>query len=330
MRIMNEIIIYKTPDQRTEIEVRFEDETVWLSQVQIATLFKQTKQNISLHINNCYKEGELVKKATVKESLTVQKEGKRTVNRKLEYYNLDVIISVGYRVKSKRGTQFRQWATQRLKDYLVKGYSINQKRLLESQNNLRELNKAISLLGNVAETQSLTGEEVNGLLKVLHNYAHALNVLDQYDHQTLQIPESTSQELSRITYTEAVKAIQNLKEKFGGSKLFGKEKDSSFKSSLEAIYQTFDGKELYPSVEEKAAHLLYFVIKNHSFTDGNKRIGAFLFVWFLENNKLLFDGDKKLIDDNTLVALTLMVAASKPDDKNMMIKVIVNLLNNRI
>lgn len=327
--MMNEVEIYKTPDNQTEVEVQFDGETVWLTQVQMATLFKQTKQNISLHINNCYKEAELQKKSTVKESLTVQKEGKRTVTRKLEFYNLDVIISVGYRVKSKQGTQFRQWATRRLKDYLVKGYAINEKRLAEAENRFTELKQAIHLFDKVAQTKAISGSEAQGLLKVLSDFTSALDILDKYDHQTLKIQKSKSKEVFHISYKEAIKAIQGLKNKFGGSTLFGKEKDKSFKGSLAGIYQTFDGKDLYPSVEEKAAHLLYFVVKNHSFTDGNKRIAAFLFVWFLDRNSLLYHQGKKVIDDNALVALTLMIAESNPDDRNMMIKVIVNLINNR-
>jgi prophage maintenance system killer protein len=326
---MNEIEIYKTSDNKTEIEVRFDGDTVWLNQMQMAALFNQTKQNISLHITNCYKEKELQKTSTVKESLTVQKEGKRTVNRKIEFYNLDVIISVGYRVKSKQGTQFRQWATQRLKDYLVKGYSINQKRLEEAESRFKDLKQAISLMDDIAKTKNISGSEAQGLLKVLNDYTVALDILDKYDHQTLKIKQSKSKETFHINYKEAKKAIEGLKNKFGGSALFGNEKDKSFRGSLDGIYQTFDGKDLYPSVEEKASHLLYFVVKNHSFSDGNKRIAAFLFVWFLERNNILYYEGRKVIDDNALVALTLMIAASKPDDKDMMVKVIVNLINNK-
>ena len=326
---MNEIEIYKSPDKKTEIAVQFDGETVWLSQLQMATLFKQTKQNISLHINNCYKEGELQKKATVKESLTVQKEGKRSVNRKVEYYNLDVIISVGYRVKSKQGTQFRQWATQRLKDYLVKGYAINEKRLQETENKFQELKQAIALIEDVSKSKKISSSEAKGLLKVLSDYSFALDILDKYDHQTLKIKKTGNKEVFKISYAEAKKAIESLKTKFGGSELFGNEKDKSFKGSLQGIYQTFDSKELYPHIEEKAANLLYFVVKNHSFSDGNKRIAAFLFVWFLERNNLLYHNNKKVIDDNALVALTLMIAESKSDDKDMMVKVIINLINNK-
>jgi len=251
------------------------------------------------------------------------------VERKQLFYNLDAILSVGYRINSRRGTQFRQWATQRLKDYLVKGYAINEKRLREAEHRFTELKQAIRLFNKVAHAKEISGSEAQGLLKVLGDYTSALDILDKYDHQTLKIKKSKSKEVFRINYKEAIKAIEGLKNKFGGSDLFGKEKDKSFSGSLNGIYQTFDGKDLYPSVEEKAAHLLYFVVKNHSFTDGNKRIAAFLFVWFLERNNLLYHQGKKVIDDNALVALTLMMAESNPNDMNMMIKVIVNLINNK-
>jgi prophage maintenance system killer protein len=322
----NQIEIFKTLDNQTEIKVHFENETVWLSQGQMATLFMQTKQNISLHINNCFKEKELVQDAVVKEYLTTASDGKKY---RTKYYNLDVIISVGYRVKSKQGTQFRQWATQRLKDYLVQGYAINEKRLKETENKFQELKQAVQLLEKVVNAKEITGDEAQGLLKVLSDYAFALDILDKYDHQTLKITNTDSDEVFKISYQEAMKAIAGLKTKFGGSHLFGNEKDESFKSSLETIYQTFDSIDLYPSVQEKAGHLLYFVTKNHSFTDGNKRIAAFLFVWFLERNKLLYHEGRKIIDDNALVALTLMIAQSKSDDKNMMVKVIINLINNK-
>lgn len=325
----NQIEIFKTKDNQTEIQVLFDQDTVWLSQIQMASLFGQTKQNISLHINNCFKEGELERISTVKESLTVQTEGNREIKRKIDYYNLDVIISVGYRVKSKQGTQFRQWATLRLKDYLIKGYAINEKRLKETENKFQELKQAVSLLDNIVKTKIVTGDEAQGLLKVLSDYAFALDILDQYDHQTLKIAATDTKEVFKISYPEAKKAVEGLKTKFGGSNLFGNEKDESFKSSLATIYQTFDGIDLYPSVQEKAGHLLYFVTKNHSFSDGNKRIAAFLFVWFLERNALLYYEGRKIIDDNALVALTLMIAESKSDDKDMMVKVIINLINNK-
>jgi len=329
MTMANEIEIYIAADDRTKIEVRFHGDTVWLNQYQLAELFKTDRTSILKHIKNIYATKELDEESTCAKIAQVRREGKRQVKREVLHYNLDAIISVGYRVNSKRGTQFRQWATQRLKDYLVKGYAINEKRLEETQQRFAELKQAVGLLEKVAKNKDLSGSETQGLLKVLSDFSAALDILDRYDHQQLKIGKSKTKESFRISYKEATKAIKSLKEKFGGSVLFGKEKDESFKSSLSAIYQTFDRKEVYATIEEKAAHLLYFVVKNHSFTDGNKRIAAFLFVWFLERNNLLYFGGKKVIDDNALVALTLMVAESNPDDKDMMIKVIVNLINNK-
>ncbi len=322
------MLIYQTQDGQTSIDVKLEDDTIWLTQVQMVELFQQTKQNISLHINNIYKEEELEKTATIKESLITRAEGTRQVTKQTNFYSLDVVISVGYRVKSRRGTQFRIWANKVLKDYLVQGYALNEQRLKEQSEQLASLKNTIRLLGNVMESQPLQADEATGLLRVLTDYAYALDVLDKYDHQQLAIAETTTNAIFQITYSTAMDAIHGLKEKFGGSSLFGNEKDDSFRSSLTTIYQTFDGKELYPSIEEKAAHLLYFVIKNHSFSDGNKRIAAFLFIWFMEKNNLLYkpDGSKR-IADNALVALTLMIAESKADEMEMMIKVVVNLIN---
>ena len=325
----NQIEIYQLNKDQIEINVQFEKETVWLSQKLMSDLFVKDSDTIGLHLRNIYEEGELEENSTTEFFSVVQIEGKRQVNRKIKHYNLDAIISVGYRVNSKRGTQFRQWATQRLKDYLVQGYAINEKRLKETENKFQELKQAVKLLESIVQTKEITGDEAQGLLKVLSDYAFALDILDQYDHQTLKIAETDTDEVYKISYSEAIKAIVGLKTKFGGSNLFGNEKDDSFKSSLATIYQTYDGIDLYPSVQEKAGHLLYFVTKNHSFSDGNKRIAAFLFVWFLERNALLYYEGKKVIDDNALVALTLMIAESKPDDKDMMVKVIINLINNR-
>lgn len=323
---MKEILIYKTPDKKTEVEVQFDGNTVWLSQMQMAQLFNQTKQNISLHITNCFKEKELSKKSTVKESLTVQKEGKRTVTRKIEHYNLDVIISVGYRVKSIRGTQFRQWATQRLKDYLVQGYAVNQKRL-------DQLQQTIQLIAQGGKAETLHLAEAKGLLAILGSYTKSFVLLNQYDSHSLK-PGKLSEHITyEIQYDEAKAAISELKKQLMAknetSGLFGKEKDEGFKSSLQSIVQTFGGSYLYPSIEEQAAHLLYFVIKNHSFNDGNKRIGAFLFVWFLEKNKHRFKPTGELkINDNGLTAIALLVAQSKPEEKELMIQLIVNLISN--
>ena len=287
---------------------------------------------ISQHVSNIFKEDELEKRSTVGNFATVQTEGSRSVERSIEFYNLDVIISVGYRVKSKRGTQFRIWASQVLKDHLIKGYSINEKRLREQNIRLAELQKTVDLMGRVIRGRELDKTEAAGLLNVITDYSYALSLLDQYDHQELKIHKTTRKKEFVITYEEARKAIDTLGEqsrkKGHPSGLFGKEKDKSFKGSLGAIYQTFDRKEVYPSVEEKASHLLYFVVKNHSFVDGNKRIGAFLFVWFLDINGILYTRDgKKRIGDNALVALTLMIAESRPKDKDSIIKVIINLIN---
>lgn len=325
----HQIEIYKSANNAIELQVSLDNDTVWLNRHQLAMLFDRDIKTIGKHINTIFEEQELDANSTVAKFATVQIEGDRKIKREIEHYNLDVIISVGYRVKSKQGTQFRQWATQRLKDYLVKGYTINQKRLEEAENKFQELKQAVKLLESVVNAKEITGDEAQGLLKILSDYAFALDILDQYDHQTLKISETEDKEIFKISYPEAIKAIEGLKTKFGGSNLFGNEKDDSFKSSLATIYQTFDGIDLYPSVQEKAGHLLYFVTKNHSFSDGNKRIAAFLFVWFLERNALLYHEGKKVIDDNALVALTLMIAESKPDDKDMMVKVIINLINNK-
>jgi len=326
----DQILIYQDPNGETTIDVKLEHETVWLTQAQIVDLFQSSKGNISEHVKYIYNSNELSKEATVRKFRTVRQEGKRAVSRELEHYNLDMIISIGYRVNSIRGTQFRIWANKVLREYLVKGYAIDKKRFQEQSRQLDELKQTVKLLGNVMETQNLNTDEATGLLKVITDYTYALDVLDQYDHQVLQIESTTPDNLFEITYPSAMEAIKGLRDKFGGSQLFGNEKDESFQGSLAAIYQTFGGQYLYPSVEEKAANLLYFVIKNHSFSDGNKRIAAFLFVWFLEKNRILYHSDgSKRIADNALVALTLMIAESKPDEKDIMIKVVVNLVNHR-
>ena len=324
MEHAGEIVMYQTADGKTSIDVKLENETVWLSQGQIAELFDRDRTVITKHINNLFKENELDEESNV-QNLHIANS-----DRPVKYYNLDVIISVGYRVKSPRGTQFRIWANKVLKDYLLKGYAINERRLKEHSQQLEELKQAVKLLGNVVGNHELTSDEATGLIKVVTDYTYALDVLDQYDHQVLEIHDTTDAELYTITYNEAMLAIKGLRDKFGGSSLFGNEKDESFQGSLAAIYQTFDGHYVYPSVEEKAANLLYFIIKNHSFSDGNKRIAAFLFVWFLEKNHILYrlDGSKR-IADNALVAITLMIAESKPEEKDMMTKVVVSLINGK-
>lgn len=321
----SDILIYQLEDGKTEINVQLDNETVWLNLNQIVDLFGRDKSVISRHINNIFKEKELQKDSVVAKNATTASDGKTY---QVDYYNLDVIISVGYRIKSKRGTQFRIWANQIIKEYLIKGYSINEKRLAQHNEQLKELQESVKILGNVLNYQVLTNDESIGLLKIISDYAYALDILDQYDYQRLEIKNTTEKETYQLTYEEAIKQIQTAKRAHGNSDLFGHEKDESFKSSISTIYQTFDGQELYPSVEEKASNLLYFITKNHSFSDGNKRIAAFLFLYFLERNGILFDKNgNKRIADNTLVALTLMIAVSRPDEKDTMTKVIVNLIN---
>lgn len=322
-----EIIIYQTSDGQTELDVRLEGDTVWLSQAQLAQLLQVRPQNITMHIRNVYKEGELERSATCKNFLQIQNEGGRLITRNMKFYNLDVIISVGYRVKSLRGTQFRIWANRVLKEYLIKGYAINRN---AKQEQLDELKRTISVMSNVLAAKSVTKDEAVGLLKVISDYAYGLDTLDRYDYQQLEIADTTPEERFRATYDNAMQALQMLKEQFGASELFAREKDSSFRSTMGAIYQTFGGKDLYPSVEEKAANLLYLTVKNHSFSDGNKRIAAFLFLWFMEKNGILYREDgSRLIDNNTLVALTLMIAESRTEEKDVMTKVVVNLINKR-
>ena len=328
MDLNNQIIIYQTEDGQTQVDVRLENETVWLTQAQMAELFEKTPQNITMHSGNAYKEGELEKESTCKEYLQVQQEGKRKVSRMVKYYDLDVIISVGYRVKSKRGTAFRIWARKVIKEYLVKGYVVNERIRKEQLGELRQLVQVASrAISNQEVPQTVESQD---LLNVVVDYTYALDTLDNYDYERLTIDKTTKQEKFHATYDNAMEEINRLRDKFGGSALFGNEKDGSFKSSIGQIYQTFGGNELYPSVEEKAAMLLYLVTKNHSFSDGNKRIAATLFLWFLNNNGILYreDGSKRLAD-NTLVALTLMIAESKTEEKDVMVKVVVNLINQK-
>ena len=324
----NKIIIYQTEDGQTQIDVRLENDTVWLTQAQMVELFQTTKQNVSLHVSNVFKEGELEQESTVKEYLTVQQEGRRAVSRQVKYYNLDVIISVGYRVKSKRGTAFRIWARRVLKDYLIKGYAVNERIRKEQIGELRQL---VGIIGRAIQNKQIEPNEENqALFDIVVDYTYALDTLDNYDYERLSISKTTQEDKFHATYENAMQAINALREKFGGSTLFGNEKDDSFKSSIGQIYQTFGGEELYPSVEEKAAMLLYLVTKNHSFSDGNKRIAATLFLWFLNNNRILYRADgSKRIADNTLVALTLMIAESRTEEKDVMVKVVVNLINQQ-
>ena len=318
----NKIVIYQTDDGQTQIDVCLENETVWLNTNQMSVLFGREESNIRRHIINVFKEGELVKENNV-HFLHVN-----GVKKPVPFYTLDVIISVGYRVKSQRGVRFRQWANKILKDYLVKGYAVNQRIHKEQIGELRQL---VGMLGRTIQNQPvLSTDETNALFEVVTDYTYALDTLDNYDYERLTIDKTTQEDKFHATYENAMQAINGLREKFGGSTLFGNEKDESFKSSIGQIYQTFGGKELYPSVEEKAAMLLYLVTKNHSFSDGTKRTAATLFLWFLNNNHILYrpDGSKR-IADNTLVALTLMIAESRTEEKDVMVKVVVNLINQQ-
>lgn len=316
----NSIEIYRSHDGSVQLNVKLENETVWLSVKQMTLLFDREESNIRRHIINIFREGELDKESNV-HFLHVPNSDKP-----VPFYNLDVIISVGYRVKSVQGTRFRQWANSVLKQYLIKGYVINQQIKLDRYNELKDVVRLMARAIGIQE--KVTNDEYGGLFNVISDYVYALDTLDHYDYQSLSIQQTTKEEPFRATYDNAMEAINALKDKFGGSQWFANEKDDSFKSSIGQIYQTFGGEELYPSVEEKAAMLLYLVVKNHSFSDGNKRIAAMLFLWFLNNNHVLYaeDGHKR-IADNTLVALTLMIAESRTEEKDVMVKVVVNLIN---
>ena len=320
----DKIIIYQSEDGKTQLDVKLEHETVWLTQKQIAELFGTKRPAITKHLKNIYASEELTEESTCSILEHMGNDGRQSYNTK--YYNLDAILSVGYRVNSKNATRFRQWANSVLKQYLVKGYAINEN---IRKHQIAELRQLIQVLSRAIQQQpAKTTDESNALFDVVVDYTYALDTLDNYDYQRLHIAKTTKEEPFHATYENAMHEIDMLRQKFGGSVLFGNEKDKSFKSSIGQIYQTFDGTELYPSVEEKAAMLLYLVTKNHSFSDGNKRIAATLFLWFMNNNAILYrpDGTKR-IADNTLVALTLMIAESKTEEKDIMVKVVVNLIN---
>lgn len=320
MELNDKIVIYRTADGQTSIDVKLEDETVWLSANQMANLFDRDEKTIRKHINNVFSEGELEKENNTH---FLRVDG---VKQPVAFYSLDVIISVGYRVKSQRGIQFRIWANKVLKEYLVNGYVVNK---VLTEQRYTELKQLVTVLGRTVKTQeALTSEDALNLVEVVSDYAYALDTLDRYDYQQLAVEQTTNDVKFHATYEGAMQAIEELKEKFGGSQWFAHEKDDSFKSSIGQIYQTFGGQDLYPSVEEKAAMLLYLVTKNHSFSDGNKRIAATLFLWFMAGNGILYNPDgSKRIADNTLVALTLMIAESRTEEKDIMVKVVVNLIN---
>ncbi len=318
-----EVVLYQDPDGQVRLDVRLERETLWLNLNQIAALFERDKSVISRHLRNIYAEGELDKKATVAFFATVQKEGSREVVRQVEYYNLDAIISVGYRVNSRRGTQFRIWATQVIKDHILKGYTVNERRLAQ-------LRQTIRLIADVSHRRSLAGDEAAALLDLLRDYSFALNLLDDYDHGRLQPPKGAVREAQPMTPEEARRLIAALRERWQAGPLFGQEKDAGLESALAAVFQTVLGRDAYPTIEDKAAHLLYFLVKNHPFTDGNKRIGAALFLWFLEKNHALYGANgERRISEEALVALTLLMAESEPRDREAIIQTTALLLHGR-
>ena len=324
----NKVAIYRSADGETQLSVEIDKDTVWLNANQMAELFGRDSKTIRKHINNAIRE-ELAGEVVVAKFATTTQHGAmegKNQTHDVNFYNLDVIISVGYRVKSKNGVDFRRWANKVLKEYLVKGYAVNKS---ISEQHYTELKQLVAVLSRTIRTQeTLSSEDAVNLVEVISDYTYALDTLDKYDYQELAIEQTTNEEKFHATYEGAIQAIDELKEKFGGSKWFANEKDDSFKSSIGQIYQTFGGEELYPSVEEKAAMLLYLVVKNHSFSDGNKRIAAMLFLWFLDRNGILYSSNGgKRIADNTLVALTLMIAESRTEEKDVMVKVVVNLIN---
>ena len=322
-----DILLYQSPDGQIRLDVQLDHDTVWLTQAQMSELFGRDRSVITKHLRNIFQSGELEEKSNVQKMHTA------SADRPTSLYSLDVVISVGYRVNSVQGTRFRQWATTVLREYLVQGYALNEKRLRESARQLADLKRLVQLQAEVASSQELTADQSDALLRILGDYARALDVLDQYDHQRLHVARESVAPAEaagfELTVENARQAIDALRAQFGGSELFGREKDQSFESSVRTIYQSFGGQDMYPSVEEKAANLLYFVVKNHSFSDGNKRIAAFLFAYFLDRNQCLYrpDGARRLAD-NALVALTLLIAESKPEDKDTMATLVVNLINS--
>ena len=323
-----EMVIYLTKDKKVQLEVKLEKETVWLSQKQMADLFTRDIRTVNEHILNIFKERELKRDATIRKSRIVQFEGQRQVTRDIDLYNLDVIISVGYRIKSQNGTRFRIWATNVLKRYLIDGYALDEKRLKEQTLKLRALQRAVKFIVSMKDRKQLEYQEAIGLLEVISDYSYALELLDDYDYQRLKVSHTSKEEKFILSYEAALKVVEKLRGKFGGTDLFGVARDKSFESSISSIYQTFSGKDLYPSIEQKAANLLYFIVKNHSFVDGNKRIAASIFLWFLDKNCILYKADgSKRIADNALVALTLMIAESKPSEREVIVTLAVNLIN---
>jgi death-on-curing family protein len=317
-----EIVLYQDPDGTVQVDVRLEEGTLWLSQKQMALVFDKDSDTVGLHLGNIFKEGELEEAATTEESSVVQTEGTRQVRRRIRFYNLDAIISVGYRVNSKRGTQFRIWATGILRDHIVQGYTVNQARL-------KELSQTVRLISDIANRGDLSGDEAKALLGVVGDYNRALDLLDDYDHQRVSRPPAEGRVTHVVTYEEGLRIVDQLRKRFGESDVFGVEKDKGLDSALGAIMQTAGGEEVYPGLAEKAAHLLYFLVKNHAFVDGNKRIAAALFLWFLERNGALTSVDGRArISNATLVAVTLMIAESRPEEKDVLTCIVTHLLGD--
>lgn len=312
----NEIILFE--NQEVKLEVNMKDETVWLNAEQMAALFGRDSKTIRKHINNALKEE--LDGSTVANFATVQKEGNREIKRNIDYYNLDMIISVGYRVKSQNGVTFRKWANKVLKDYMIKGYAVNQKRL----EYLEKTIKLIDIAGRI-DTE-LKGSEAQEIIKVINNYSNALNLLDDYDHRRISKPKGTTNN-SKITYDDCMDIVSKLRFN-SDSDLFALERDKGLQAIIGTIYQSFDGKDLYPTTEEKAANFLYLITKNHTFIDGNKRIAATLFIYFLEFYDILYNDGEQVIDNNTLVAITLLIAQSNPKEKDILIDLVMNFLKN--
>lgn len=314
MNKQQELVIYRSKDGGVQLDATLEKETVWLTQTQLCSLFGRDQSVISRHVRNVFKEGELPEKSNM------QKMHVGGSDKPVAFYSLDVIISVGYRVKSKRGTDFRIWATNVLKQHIVQGYTVNEKRL-------KQLGQVVKLAADISKRKALSGDEASILLQTVSKYAGALNLLDDYDHQRVTLGKVSRRKAKPVSYEETIKLIDAMRQKFGDSAVFGREKDESLHSSLNAVMQSFDGKDVYPSVEEKAAHLLYFLVKNHSFVDGNKRIAAAVFLRFAEKNRLLYHKDNhKRIADNALVAMTLMIAESRPQEKEVITAMLTNLI----
>ena len=322
-----EIVIYTSEDGTVSLDTKLENETIWLTQKQMAELFGVKTPAINKHLTNIYKEGELKETSTISKMEIVQKEGKRSIKRETAFYNLDAIISVGYRVNSSRATQFRIWATNVLKEYLTKGYALNNKMLSTQKQNVISLQKAISLLSRSMQNQIETVDDAQNAAKILENFSKGLDLLDSFDHKTLPVKGQTQKEAVKITEKEYLKIIDRMKSEFA-SDVFANPKDGSFASSINQIYQTFDGKDCYPTLEEKAAMLLYLITKNHSFSDGNKRIAASCFLYFLDRNNLLYKDNMPVIDNGTLFTLTLLIAESNPNEMEIMKQIVVSVLNN--